>query len=69
MAMKFEVSIFWVMTPCSDDVAKMKAARCTEMLVSYHITTRTHDPEDHDLKKNLRFPKNAKASATVFRKS
>jgi len=48
--------MFWVATTCSDVVGyqcftlKMEAARSSETLVSYHITTRRQSPEDHDLR-------------------
>jgi len=42
---QFHIMVFWVMTPPS----KMDAARLFEMLVSYHITTWWHNPEDHGM--------------------
>jgi hypothetical protein len=54
--------IFWVVTTCSDVVGyelyggpccfitpKMEAEKSIETLVSYHITIRRHNPEDHDI--------------------
>jgi hypothetical protein len=54
--------VFLVVTPCSDVVGyqrlrgpsypfrvKMDAALSTGTLVSYYITTRRHNPENHDL--------------------
>jgi len=43
------VTVFWVMTPCSYNL-KMEIARCSETLVSYHMTTRRHNPEDSDFR-------------------
>jgi hypothetical protein len=60
-----QVMIFWVVTPCSDVVGcqrfggpcclhlqgegRMNAARPSDNLVSYHITTQCRNPEDHDV--------------------
>jgi hypothetical protein len=48
-----QVKVLWVLTPCSDVVAyKRFGGHCCLHLqgevVSYHITTRRHNPEDHD---------------------
>jgi hypothetical protein len=53
---KIQIEVFCIVTPCSvpEDLAaftlKMEAASPSEMLVSYHITTRHHNSEDLDLK-------------------
>jgi hypothetical protein len=49
MALKAQVFVYWVMTPCSDVVGYLVAAWSSKMLVSYHITTGGQTPEDHDL--------------------
>jgi hypothetical protein len=57
-AMKIQVLILWVMTSCNYDgylaasvfMLEMEAARSSEMLLSFHIITLCHIPEDHDVK-------------------
>jgi len=57
--MKIHVVVFGVMTPCSDVVGHQHfGGSCFLFLlnedggsmVSYHITARRHNPEDHDKK-------------------
>jgi len=49
MAMKIQVGVFWVVTPCSDVVGQWRQHGPLQTLVSYHNTTRHHNPEDHNL--------------------
>jgi len=54
-AVKIQVEFFWVVTLCSDAVGyqrfgshctlKMDAAKSSETLVSYRVTTQRHNPE------------------------
>jgi hypothetical protein len=54
-AVKIQVAVFWVVKQCSNVVGhqrltlKMEGARISVMLVSYHITTWCHSPEDQEL--------------------
>jgi hypothetical protein len=50
--MKLQNMVFWGMTSCSDAsifTLKVVAARSSKILISKHITTQHHNPEDHDL--------------------
>jgi len=49
-AMKIQVVVLWVVVwiPCFGGESEV-----SEMLVSYHIITRRHKPEDHDLRQAL----------------
>jgi len=47
--MKIEVVVFWAVTPCTDVVGYQHAASKT--LLSYHITTQCHRPQDRWLKR------------------
>jgi hypothetical protein len=47
IAMKFPVMVFWVMT--LHFTLKMEASWPSEMLLSYYICTRHHNPEDSRL--------------------
>jgi len=46
--MKIQVMVFWVLMPCSNMVGyftlKMQAARSSETLVTYCITSRRENP-------------------------
>jgi hypothetical protein len=58
---KIQVVIFRVLTPCSDVVGYERFGRLCFLhlqgevkLVSYQVTTRRHNPEDHDWSSILR---------------
>jgi hypothetical protein len=42
MAMKNQVMVIWVVTPCRD----VEAMKSSKILVSYYVTTWHHHPED-----------------------
>jgi hypothetical protein len=46
IGMKIQVTVFQLGTSCSD---VMEAGRPSDTMVSYHIITRHHNPEDHNL--------------------
>jgi hypothetical protein len=43
----FHAEVFWVVSPCS--AVKVKVAKPSEMLLSYHNTAPRQNPEDPDL--------------------
>jgi len=60
-----QVEVFWIVTPCGvvgyqrcamlppfslNFTLNMEAAMSSKTLLSYHITTRRHNPEDLDVK-------------------
>jgi hypothetical protein len=53
--MKIQGMVFHMLLPCSDVVGyqcfmvNMEAMRSSDLLVSYHITTKHHSLEDHGL--------------------
>jgi hypothetical protein len=45
-----KMAVFWVVAPCSRDIAlMMEAARTSETLVNFYQTTRRYNPEDSHL--------------------
>jgi hypothetical protein len=57
MAIKIEVEVFWVMSPCivvTNEVFTLKMdVGWTSETISYNNTTRRHNSEDLDLKLSL----------------
>jgi len=59
------MDVFWDVTPCNFVVLDIHAVSTSETSVSYHNTTRRHNPEDLDL--NLHHRKSLKSwSITYF---
>jgi hypothetical protein len=56
MSVRIQIEMSWNMTPCSDVrpaatsfTMKMEEIWFSKTMLSYYITTRCHDPEDHDM--------------------
>jgi len=59
MTVMFPFEVFWVVTPCSVVVGyqRFRGPCCLHIkgVLSYHNTTRHHNPEDLDLKNDYTF--------------
>jgi len=59
MAMRFQIVVFWAVTPCGDitifTVKKMEAGRSSVTLASNHHTTRRNNLGNHKFPKHIEF--------------